>query len=87
VRMRSCGPSTSAPGCTTGEGSGLAPSSAGAAEAGAALVLGRDLRRQPKYWAQVVTTPCPCSCWLCRPRKHAGDTMQERRAMLKWLNY
>lgn len=43
---------------------------------------GRDLRQEPKYWAQVVTTPCPCSCWLCRPRKHGGDTMQERRAML-----
>lgn len=44
---------------------------------------GRDLSQEPKYLAQAVATPCVCSCWMCRPRKHAGDTMQEKRAKLE----
>lgn len=43
---------------------------------------GRDLSQDPRVLGQAVTTPCTCSCVICRPRKHAGDTMQERRAML-----
>ncbi len=44
----------------------------------------RDLRREPKYLGQVVTTPCVCSCWLCRPRKHGGASRQERRIQAAW---
>ena len=44
---------------------------------------GRDLSREPGSLPRVVNTPKPCSCLLCgNARRHAGPTMQERRAML-----
>ena len=44
---------------------------------------GRDLSGEPKRLAQAVDTPKPCSCMMCgNARKHAGPTMQERRAEL-----
>jgi hypothetical protein len=42
---------------------------------------GRDLAQEPKMLARVVNTKNPCSCLMCgNARRHAGDTMQERRA-------
>jgi hypothetical protein len=41
---------------------------------------GRDLGQEPRTLGLAVNTPCICSCWMCRPRKHAGPTVQERRA-------
>lgn len=42
---------------------------------------GRDMKNEPKYLAQVVNTPHPCSCLFCgNERKHSGKTMQERKA-------
>lgn len=41
---------------------------------------GRDLSQEPRRHGQAIATPCACSCWMCRPRKNAGDTLQERRA-------
>jgi hypothetical protein len=37
-----------------------------------------------KEAAQAVTTPTPCSCWMCgNPRRHLGQlTLQEIRASL-----
>lgn len=41
---------------------------------------GRDLLQEPGMLSRTVETPCTCSCWMCRPRKYDGETMQERRA-------
>lgn len=44
---------------------------------------GRDLANEPKFLAQAVNTPKPCSCLMCgNARKYAGATMQERRSAL-----
>lgn len=41
---------------------------------------GRDLLNEPEVLARAVNTPKPCSCLMCgNRRKHAHDTMQERR--------
>ncbi|KFG92189.1 hypothetical protein GQ56_0138930 [Burkholderia paludis] len=44
------------------------------------LVLGKR-RENPVELGRFVTTPAPCSCWMCgNPRRHLGElTMQERR--------
>lgn len=43
---------------------------------------GRDLTHEETAWSKAVTTPAPCSCWMCgNPRKHFGEeTLQERSA-------
>lgn len=42
---------------------------------------GRDLSAQPEILSRAVNTPKPCSCFMCgNARKHAGATLQERRA-------
>jgi hypothetical protein len=43
---------------------------------------GRDLIDDPAMLSRAITTPCPCSCWMCgNPRRKHGElTMQERRA-------
>lgn len=44
---------------------------------------GRDLSNEPAHLAKAVNTPTPCSCLMCgNKRRHAGETMQERRADL-----
>lgn len=56
----------------------------------------KDQRKN--YWSSTTTlenhkqlgivtkTPRICSCWMCRPRKHAGDTMQQRKAQARFTD-
>lgn len=33
-----------------------------------------------KYLGKLVTTPSPCSCWMCnRPRKRFGDSIADKK--------
>ncbi|EOK4394870.1 hypothetical protein ACM5YS_004696 [Escherichia coli] len=35
----------------------------------------------------VARTPCLCSCWMCgHQRQHYGQSMQERRARLRYTD-
>jgi hypothetical protein len=44
--------------------------------------FGRDLLKNPKELAKTISTPTPCSCWMCgNHRKFHGLTMQERRML------
>jgi hypothetical protein len=52
--------------------------------------LARDVRESPRHLGKRVTTPVPCSCWMCgNKRRHEGLTIQELRdieRMREWVS-
>jgi hypothetical protein len=52
--------------------------------------LARDVRESPRHLGKRVTTPAPCSCWMCgNKRRHEGLTIQELRdieRMREWVS-